>query len=589
MVRKRTVTRSQEFAESLINTVREPLIALDQDLRVVSVSRSFYEFFKVKPEETVGQLIYNLGNKQWDIPKLRELLETILPEKTSFDNYEVEHDFTTIGKRTMLLNARQIERAMGKERIILLAIEDITERRQLEDLLEESEERFRRIFETADDGIVLLEKREGHIVHANPATVKMLGYSEAEYIGKMLQDIGVPINMSDFPAIMESLNKRGILNYDDVPVKTKSGQNIYADIYMVNRAKLAQCNIRDITERKQAEEILRTYNRLLEILAGKDDIILMLEELVSELKHFTGCAALGIRLLDEDGNIPYQAYDGFSRAFYELESPLSIKSDKCMCINVIKGMFYSKLSFYTEGGSFYMNGTTNFLASVSQEEKGEMRNACNEAGYESVALVPICLDGQIVGLFHVADPKKNMVPLYMVELLERFGRELGSAILRIRFQEALKDREQELRHKSKRLEEVNTALNVMLIKRDEDKLMMEERVLFNVKELIDPLMENLKNTGLDENQAGYVNTLENFLAEIVSPFSQTLHTKYLKLTLSEIRVANLVKEGKTTKEIARLLNSNPNAIGFHRQNLRKKLGLTKHKASLASHLLSLLK
>jgi PAS domain S-box-containing protein len=251
------VEEAREYAESVINTVREPLIALDQDLMVVSVNRSFYEFFKVKPEETIGQLIYDLGNKQWDIPRLRELLETILPEKTSFDDYEVEHDFATIGRRIMLLNARQIVRAMGKERIILMAIEDVTEHRQLEDLLEQSEERYRRIFETAADGIVLLEKREGHIVHANPAAVEMLGYSEAEYIGKMLQDIGVHLNMSDFPAIMESLSKRGILNYDDVPVKTKSGQNFYADIYMVNRAKLAQCNIRDITNRKKAEQVLK--------------------------------------------------------------------------------------------------------------------------------------------------------------------------------------------------------------------------------------------------------------------------------------------------------------------------------------------
>jgi len=135
MVRKRTVTISQEYAESIINTVREPLIVLDQDLRVVSVSRSFCEFFKVKPEDTVGQLIYDLGNKQWDIPKLRELLETILPQKTTFNDYKVEHDFATIGRRTMLLNARQIERVLGKERIIFLAIEDITERQKLDDEL----------------------------------------------------------------------------------------------------------------------------------------------------------------------------------------------------------------------------------------------------------------------------------------------------------------------------------------------------------------------------------------------------------------------------------------------------------------------
>ena len=136
---------AREFAENIINTVREPLISLDQDLRVVTASRSFYEFFKVKPEETVGQLIYDLGNKQWDIPRLRELLETILPQKNTFDNYEVEHDFATIGRRIMLLNARQIQRALDKERIILLAIEDITEQKHAENAREEAFARIRKL------------------------------------------------------------------------------------------------------------------------------------------------------------------------------------------------------------------------------------------------------------------------------------------------------------------------------------------------------------------------------------------------------------------------------------------------------------
>jgi len=142
---KKSEDEAREYAESIINTIREPLIALDQDLRVVSVSRSFYEVFKVKPEETVGQLIYDLGNKQWDIPKLRELLETILPQQTTFDNYEVEHDFATIGRRIMLLNARQIQRVLGKERIILLAIEDITERREIENGLEKAHEELKEL------------------------------------------------------------------------------------------------------------------------------------------------------------------------------------------------------------------------------------------------------------------------------------------------------------------------------------------------------------------------------------------------------------------------------------------------------------
>src|SRR3989339_1289777 len=134
-VKLKAADEVSEFAENIINTVREPLLLLDKELRVVKASRSFYEFFKVNSDETIGTLIYDLGNQQWNIPKLRELLETILPEKTTFDNYEVEHDFSTIGKRIMLLNARQIQRGTEKERIILLAIEDITERKKIENEL----------------------------------------------------------------------------------------------------------------------------------------------------------------------------------------------------------------------------------------------------------------------------------------------------------------------------------------------------------------------------------------------------------------------------------------------------------------------
>ncbi len=257
MVDEKNTQESREFAESIINTVREPLICLDQDLRVVAASRSFYQFFKVKPEETVGQLIYDLGNKQWDIPKLRELLETILPEKATFDDYEVEHDFTSIGRRTMLLNARQVVRGLGKERIILLAIEDTTERKRQGDLLIESEERFRRLFETANDGILLLDKREMKIRHANPAITAMLGYSNDECIGQEMKDIGILRDIGTCEEVIQMLNKVGVINYKDVSVQAKAGQVVDTDIYMVDRASLIQCNIRDISDSKQTEKKLR--------------------------------------------------------------------------------------------------------------------------------------------------------------------------------------------------------------------------------------------------------------------------------------------------------------------------------------------
>jgi PAS domain-containing protein len=125
-----------EFAENIINSVREPLVILDGDLRVVSASNSFYEFFKVKPEETEKQLIYDLGNRQWDIPKLRGLLEEIIPNNAAFYDFEVKHDFPDMGERIMMLNAKRIPGPPEKPRIILLAIEDITSSRMLQKLHE---------------------------------------------------------------------------------------------------------------------------------------------------------------------------------------------------------------------------------------------------------------------------------------------------------------------------------------------------------------------------------------------------------------------------------------------------------------------
>jgi two-component system CheB/CheR fusion protein len=114
---------ARELAESIVDTVREPLVVLDGDLRVVSASRSFYQRFHVAPEETVGRLFYELGNHQWDIPALRELLETVLPRHRSFDAFAVEHEFPLIGRCTMLVSARCIVGTAGETKLILLAIE----------------------------------------------------------------------------------------------------------------------------------------------------------------------------------------------------------------------------------------------------------------------------------------------------------------------------------------------------------------------------------------------------------------------------------------------------------------------------------
>jgi two-component sensor histidine kinase/PAS domain-containing protein len=120
------------LAQGIVDTVREPVLVLDNELRVIAASRSFYSAFKVKPQDTQGRLLYALGDGQWDIPKLRVLLEKIIPEKGVMEGYEVEHEFPDLGYRTMRLNARQVFYEGGANITILLGIEDVTAQRQLE-------------------------------------------------------------------------------------------------------------------------------------------------------------------------------------------------------------------------------------------------------------------------------------------------------------------------------------------------------------------------------------------------------------------------------------------------------------------------
>ena len=389
--------------EDILDTIREPLLVLDSDLKVLAANRSFYKSFKVTQEETVGNLIYDLGNRQWDIPKLRMLLEDIIPNANKFDDYEVEHVFPSLGRKIMLLNARRI---IHGAQMILLAIEDITERRRLEGELKDSDDRFRRLFETAKDGLLLINKETGVIVNANKAIASILGHSSEELIGKKLSDVGLLTDIKDFKETINELELFGLIDIVDTQVKTKQGVAISADIYLVDRARFVQCNVRDITERKLAEEeLLRSRN--------------------------------------------------------ELEAKV-----------------------------------------------GE-------------------------------------------------------------------------------LEELNAALRVLTRQRERDKKELENRIALNMQELITPGIEQLKKISLDQKARACLDLLESNFREITGPFLQNLRSKYHNLTFVEIQVANLIKEGRSSKEIAESLGISRSTVDSHRNNIRKKLQLRKTKTNLRTYLLSL--
>jgi DNA-binding CsgD family transcriptional regulator len=134
---------------------------------------------------------------------------------------------------------------------------------------------------------------------------------------------------------------------------------------------------------------------------------------------------------------------------------------------------------------------------------------------------------------------------------------------------------------------MNSALNVLLKKRDEDRKKLEENVLFNAKKLLVPYIDKLKNSKMNHRQIRFANILESNLNNMISQFAYALSHKYLNLTSLEIQIADLVKEGNSTKEIAEIFNLSTRTIEFHRQNIRKKLGLKNKKSNLRTYLLSI--
>lgn len=408
---KKTADELNKFTENIIDTIREPLLAIDKNLRVIKASRSFYNFFKVTAKETIGKLIYELGNHQWDIPKLKELLEKIIPKQNSFDNYEVEHNFSNIGKRVMLLNARQVKRAFGKEKIILLAFEDITERKGKEDSLKEThrvtsdslnvllnhmhapiiiwdtsmaikcfnhkfeelsgydsaevidkkidflfpkekiastleslknhlddeqevieidiltknkhiktvlwtlscildedgnnivatisqditcrkllednlslfETRYRRLFESAKDGILILDAETGKIVDVNPFLIDLLGYSKKEFIEKSIWEIGAFHDIYKNREKFMELKQKEYIRYDDLPLVTSDGRKIHVEfvsnVYLANNLKVIQCNIRDNTEHwKIKKQIIESEEKFRTITENSADAIFITDK-----------------------------------------------------------------------------------------------------------------------------------------------------------------------------------------------------------------------------------------------------------------------------------------------------------------------
>jgi len=190
MEQKPLVEDIQNYAQNIVDTVREPLLILDATLRVRSANRAFYQTFHVTPAETEGRLIYELGNGQWDIPDLRTLLEDIVPKSSVFNDFELEHTFPAIGRRVMLLNARKLQAGHHGE-LLVLAMGDVTERKLAEEALLKAGALQSAIFNSANFSSIATDEK-GVIQIFNVGAERMLGYAASEVMNKI-----TPADISD--------------------------------------------------------------------------------------------------------------------------------------------------------------------------------------------------------------------------------------------------------------------------------------------------------------------------------------------------------------------------------------------------------
>jgi DNA-binding CsgD family transcriptional regulator/GAF domain-containing protein len=330
-----------------------------------------------------------------------------------------------------------------------------------------------------------------------------------------------------------------------------------------------------VSETRRTEEDMNrcfqsqtVLNKLLYMSLRNIPLEKMLEKFIGQITSISWLAleSKGAILLigDDSGVLVMKAQREFTSAHLKVCAQVPI--GRCLC------------------GRAALSGEIVFADCIDERHQNQYEGIFPHGHY----CVPIISRGKrVLGVINLYLEEGHRRDQREEEFLTSIAKTLAGIIELKQAEEALIGREKELETKTTNLEEVNTALRVLLKRRDDDKVELEEKVLFNMKELIVPYLEKLKETGLDERQRALASILESNLDDIISPFSHSLTSRYINLTPAEIRVADLAKHGMTTKEMAELLNLSNRTIDSHRDNIRKKLGIKNRKANLRTHLLSI--
>ena len=349
----------------------------------------------------------------------------------------------------------------------------INERKKAEEALRESETRFRTVFQTSPDSISISRLEDGKIVDINAGFTALTGYAPEEAIGISVHKINLWNEHKNRNEMVAKLRKDGQVANFEAKFNQKDGNVltglISAKVIEIDNEPHMLAVIRDVSEWKKAERKIRASHQFLKIANRHNRMNPLLKEFINNIKNLTDCSALGMRILDGDGKIPYQAFEGFSPQFYESENPHTVDSVQCMCLDVILNPTKRNHRFLTEGGSFRAVSTSRFITTLSAEEKNRICDVCNKYGYESVALIPIRSGDKTLGLIHVADPREELFTNETVEVLEGASMQMATAIERVRAEEALqtshRELEKQVADRTAKLRSANELLNLEIEER----------------------------------------------------------------------------------------------------------------------------
>lgn len=440
---RKKIEHALKESENLFRTVFETIpdsiiVSRLQDNTIVDVNNGFLELTGFSKNDVIGQTALDLT--LWEDNEKRDRFVSILESRRYVHNFESRFQMKDGNVKTALLSVNAIE-LKGEPHFITVA-RNVSELKEAEMAMRESEERFRGLFESAADKIYLLDL-EGRILVSNPAATELLGYSETEMRGCRLANFVDPASRDYFDHAFSGLPDNGDLMCE-VNMESKGGRRVTVDCsasVIRDEKGTVDCIVifqKDITDRKFAEQKRRAAHDFLKIANRQTEMQPMLADFVAATKKLTGCQAAAIRILDEEGHIPYAFEEGFGAAFCEVENFLSVKKDQGMCVQVVRNDIDPELPNFTRMGSYFIN---DFSQVASGNEKGLehcLRNTCNRFGFRSLALIPIRLGEHTLGLLHVADRRGKLFALEVVEMLEAAAMQLGATIRRLRAEEALK-------------------------------------------------------------------------------------------------------------------------------------------------------